>query len=108
MASQIQCHMIKNNLFRQFQSAYRFHHSTEITLSKVTNDLLVNMDKGHVSLSLLPDLSAAFILLQSLQTKLGVCGTALSWFKSYMEGKSQRICIKETLSQPFDLKWGVP
>ena len=114
MASQIQCHMIKNNLFGQLQSAYRFHHSTEITLSKVTNDLLMNMDKGHVSLSLLPDLSAAFnivdheILLQSLQTKLGVCGTALSWFKSYMEGKSQRICIKETLSQPFDLKWGVP
>ena len=114
MACQIQCHMIKNNLFRQLQSAYRFHHSTEITLSKVTNDLLINMDKGHVSLSLLPDLSAAFnivdheILLQSLQTKLGVCGTALSWFKSYMEGKSQRICIKETLSQPFDLKWGVP
>ena len=81
---------------------------------KVTNDLLMNVDKENISLLLLLDLSAAFdtvehgILLQSLQIILGVCGTALSWFKSYLEGRSQRICIKETLSQPFDLKWGVP
>ena len=72
------------------------------------------MNKGHVLLLVLLDLSAAFdivdhkILLKTLQMKLGVCGSALSWFKSYLEGRSQRICIKETLSQSFDLKWGVP
>ena len=114
VANQIQCHMIKNNLFPQLQSAYRSHHSTETALLKVKNDLLMNMNKGQVSLLVLLDLSAAFdtvdhrILLKTLQTKLGVCGSALSWFKSYLEGRSQRICIKETLSQPFDLKWGVP
>ncbi|PFX16803.1 putative RNA-directed DNA polymerase from transposon X-element [Stylophora pistillata] len=114
VANQIQCHMIKNNLFPQLQSAYRSHHSTETALLKVKNDLLINMNKGHVSLLVLLDLSAAFdtvdhkILLKALQTKLGVCGSALSWFKSYLEGRSQRICIKETLSQSFDLKWGVP
>ena len=74
----------------------------------------MNMNKGHVSLLVLLDLSAAFdtvdhkILLKTLQMKLGVCGSALSWFKSYLEGRSQRICIKETLSQSFDLQWGVP
>ena len=91
VASQIQCHMITNNLFPQLQSAYRSYHSPETGLLKVTNDLLMNMDKGHVSLLLLLDLSATFdtvdhgILLQSLQMKLGVRGTALFWFKSYLE-----------------------
>ena len=96
VANQIQCHMIKNNLFPQLQSAYRSHHSTETALLKVKNDLLMNMNKGHVSLLVLLDLSAAFdtvdykILLKTLQMKLDVCGSALSWFKSYLEGISQR------------------
>ena len=111
VANQIQSHMFKNNLFPQLQSAYRSHHSTETALLKVKNDLLMNMDKGHVSLFVLLDLSAAFdtvdhkILLKTLQMKLGVCCSALSWFKSYLEGRSQS--IKETLSQSFDLQWGV-
>ena len=73
VASQIQCHMVTKNLFPQLESAYRSHHSPETALLKVTNDLLINMDKGHVSLLLLLDLSTAFdtvdpgILLQSLQ-----------------------------------------
>ena len=108
VANQIQSLMFKNNLFPQLQSAYRSHHSTETALLKVKNDLLIIMDKGHVSLLVLLDLSAPFdtvdhkILLKTLQMKLGVCGSALSWFKSYLEGRSQRICIKETLSQSFD------
>ena len=56
VASQIQCHMITNKLFPQLQSAYRSYHSPETALLKVTNDLLMNMDKGHVSLLLLLDL----------------------------------------------------
>ena len=116
VANQIQSHMhmFENNLFPQLQSAYRSHHSTETALLKVKNDLLMNMDKGHVSLLVLLDLNAAFdtvdhkILLKTLQMKLGVCGSALSWFHSYLEGRSQRICIKETFSQSFDLQWGVP
>ena len=34
VANQIQCHMIKNNLFPQLQSAYCSHHSTETALLK--------------------------------------------------------------------------
>ena len=58
------------------QNAYRQNHSTETTLIKVKNayDLLMNMDKGHVKLLVLLDLSAAFdtvdrgILLRGLTT----------------------------------------
>ena len=97
VANQIQSNMFKNNFFAQLQSAYRSHHSTETVLLKVKNDLLMNMDKGHVSLLVLLDLSAAFdtvdhkILLKNLRMKLGVCGSALSWFKSYLEGRSKNL-----------------
>ena len=55
-----------------FQYAYRSHYSTDPKLLKVANDLLMNMDKGHVSLLVLLDSSAVFgtiqhgILIQTL------------------------------------------
>ena len=32
----------------------------------------------------------------------------LSWFESYLKGRSQQVSINGTLSKPFDLKCGVP
>ena len=106
--------MLINNIFPEFQNAYRQHHSTETALLKVKNDLLMNMDKGHVTLLVLLDLSAAFdtvdhsILLQRLQSLLGLRGKALSWFQSYLNGRSQQISINGTYSKKFDLDCGVP
>ena len=48
------------NLYPNAQSAYRVHHSTETALVKVKNDILLNMNKQHVTLLVLLDLSAAF------------------------------------------------
>ena len=56
---------------------------------KAKNDLLLNMDKGHVTLLIMLDLSAVFdtvyhgILLHGLKSKLGLRDKALLWFKSY-------------------------
>ena len=41
VANQIQCHMIKNNLFPQLQSAYRSHHSTETAQPRSQGPLLL-------------------------------------------------------------------
>ena len=63
---------------------------------------------------MLLDLSSAFdtvghrILLNRLQSSLGVRGKAFSWFQSYLEGRSQQISINGTLSKKFDLNCGVP
>ena len=46
--------MLTNGLFPEMQSAYREHHSTEPALLKpVKNDILMNMDMGHVTLLVL-------------------------------------------------------
>ena len=52
--------MVDTNLYPNAQSAYRVHHSTETALLKVKNDILLNMNKQHVTLLVLLDLSAAF------------------------------------------------
>ena len=49
-----------NNLLCTFQSAYRPHHSTETLLLKTANDILLGLDKRHISLLTLLDLSSAF------------------------------------------------
>ena len=67
-----------NDLMPVYQSAYRWHHSTETALMKICNDALLAADKGMVTLVL--DMSAAFdrvnheTLLDVLQTQLASSG----------------------------------
>ena len=78
------------------------------------NDILLNMNKQHVTLLVLLDLSAAFdtvdhnVLLSRLHSKFGISGTALEWFRSYLNGRSQRVMVQGNLSQSLNLDFGVP
>ena len=78
------------------------------------NDILLNLNKQHVTIFVLLDLSAAFhtvdhIILQNrLLWKLGLNGTALDWFRSYLSGHSQRASVHGDVSDKFDLRYGVP
>ncbi|XP_068734832.1 uncharacterized protein [Montipora capricornis] len=81
---------------------------------QVHNDILTNKNKRLVTLLVLLDLSAAFdavdasILQTRLRSKVGLNGTALSWFCSYLSGRAQRISVQGTLSNVFHLRCGVP
>ena len=114
VAIQLQIHMLTDGLFPEMQSAYREHHSTETALLKVKNDILMNMDMGHVTLLVLLDLSTAFdtvdhdILIHRLQSLLGLRGSVLQWFRSYLSGRSQQVTINGSLSKKFGLECGVP
>ncbi len=50
-----------NNLFEIFQSGFRMLHDTEPALVKITNNFLMSLEKGLMSVLVLLDLSAAKI-----------------------------------------------
>ena len=104
--SQISDYLNKNDIFSHIQSAYRPKHSTETVLLKITNDLLLALDRGQVSILTLLDLSVAFdtinhnILLRRLKLNFSFDGVVLSWFRSYLTGRQQIVVVRGFRSTP--------
>ena len=90
------------------------HHSTETALIKVTNDICLNTDAGKASILVLLDLSAAFdtvnhgILLHRLKNWVGISGTVLNWFKSYLEDRTCFVKIGSYASDKMTVTVGCP
>ena len=112
--SQILSFLNNNTLFELFQSGFRSNHSTETALLKVLNDIRMNSDVGHCTVLVLLDLSAAFdtidhnILLDRLENWVGVKGTALDWFRSYLQNRTFAVSMGTASSKYADLTCGVP
>ena len=99
-----QAHLDTNGLHVKFQSAYRRGHSTETALLRILNDLLVMIDGGNNAVLVLLDLSASFdtldhtLLLQRLHAEIGLDGSALDCFSSYLSCRSQQVLVGHVLS----------
>uniref|UniRef100_A0A3Q3LL44 Reverse transcriptase domain-containing protein n=1 Tax=Mastacembelus armatus TaxID=205130 RepID=A0A3Q3LL44_9TELE len=110
---QVHTHLSANSLYEHFQSGFRQLHSTETALVKITNDLLVEADSGLVFILILLDLTAAFdtishnILLHRLAS-IGIAGSVLSWFTSYLSDRTQSVHLQNFHSQPSTVSCGVP
>ncbi len=113
-SSQLYSFLEKNYICEDFQSGFRPSHSTETALIRVTNYLLLSSDRGCISLLVLLDLSAAFdtinhsILLNRLENSVGISGSALAWFKSYLSDRHQFIAVNEEISYRSQVQYGVP
>jgi hypothetical protein len=104
----------KHHIFDTFQSGFRSQHSTETALLRVSNDLLLSVDAGNCTALVLLDLSAAFdtvdhgILLERLSKWVGIGGTVLSWFASYLQGRTVAVEIGTSTSSVCPVVCGVP
>ena len=94
------------------QSAYKSSHSTETALLKIQNDIALSVDSGKAVALTLLDLSAAFdtidhsLLYDCLHDWFGLDGTVLSWIKSYLSNRKQKIKIGDSFSEAVILPFG--
>ena len=113
-AAQLQAHLARNDIDEKFQSAYKSLHSTETATLRVQNDILRLIDDKKCVLLVPLDLSAAFdtidhdILLHTLEQRFRVVGDELLWFRSYLEGRVHRVCVKHCFSNGRCVACGVP
>ena len=98
-----------------FQSGFKAKHSTESALLYVTNELRKSAAApGKVSILILLDLSAAFdtldhsILINRLRSFIGLSGSALNWFISYLSNRSFQVKQNSDTSNRYFFKHGVP
>jgi hypothetical protein len=78
------------------------------------SELLEILDRGNAAFLVMLDLSAAFdtvnhsILLDLMNSRYQITGTALRWFTSYLQGRTFRVRVNNQLSEPQHLPTGVP
>ena len=107
-------HCDDQNFIPDYQSAYRSGYSTETALVKITNDILWSFEKQHASTLIVMDFSGAFdtvdnqILLDVLENRFGITGTALSWFRRYLQPRFCKVCVNKSYSKLQDLTFFVP
>ncbi len=113
ISPQLYSFLEKNGICEELQSGFIPYHSTETALIRVTNYLLLSSDCGCISLLVLLDLSSVFdtidhnFLLNRLENFVGISGSALAWFKSYLSDRHQFVAVNEEVYRS-QVEYGVP
>lgn len=107
-------HMTENGMHCHSQFGYKKSHSTENLLLEIVDETLIGFDSKTATILILLDMSAAFDtvdlnkLLSILQYKIGLRGTALKWFQSFLLGRSQKVLVNGVISEVLLTLYGVP
>ena len=87
--------------------------STETAITRVTTNILCDLNNTYGTILVLLDLSAAFdtidySLLISRLANIGIASNALKWFTSYISDRTSSILINGYISSPRNILYGVP
>ena len=110
---QVTEHLDSNNLLYSYQSGFRSRHSTQSLLLHCTNKWYQALDQKQYVAVLFLDVSKAFdtvnhpLLLSKLHC-LGFDPSSVTWFKSYLSGRSQVTRVSNSTSSPGSTTSGVP
>lgn len=114
-------HLEHNNLLTKYQHGFLKGRSTTTALIQLIENLIDKLEEGHMVTSLYLDFSKAFdclnhdCLLGKLNA-LGITGTALAWFDSYLKNRQQMVevtclsnnTLKKAQSTLSPVQRGVP
>ena len=113
VAKRLRAHLERYNILNPMQSGFRPGHSTQTQLAALLHDITAAIDSGKKVRACFLDISKAFdrvshkgllIILESI----GVSSTILSWLKSYLTGRKQRVVIDGRYSTWQRVMAGVP
>ena len=111
---QLTDHMVANNLNCNQQFGYKKNFSTENMLLQIVDEVLVGFEQKSGTILVLLDMSSAFDtvdiskLLHILQHKIGLQGTVLQWFCSFLTGRQQKVLVNGKMSELLLTLYGVP
>ena len=102
-----------NNLLHPSHHGFRSRHNTATALIQMFDKWVEEFEDDKISAVVMLDLSAAFDVVDHdiLIAKLKIYGfedRALSWLSSYLSERSQMVYVDGTLSEPLEVRTGVP
>ena len=109
MLEQLNTNCDYHDLMPDYQSTYRTDYRCETALIKLTSDILNAMEYQKAMALVVLDLIAAFdtvdngILLNILNHRFGVDGSALDLYNSYLQGRSMVVYSNDSKSKPKHL-----
>ena len=103
----------ENNILYEKQYGFRKNNSTIFSLIEITEKIKETIDNNKFGCGIFIDLRKAFdtvnhkILIKKLD-HYGIRGTALHWFDSYLNDRSQYVFINGETSDRKTITCGVP
>ena len=111
--SELTNYVQNNNILCNQQSGFRKNFSTQITITKVLQNIITAIENKETSICIFLDLKKAFdmvdhtILLRKLEI-YGVRGLSLSLFSSYLSNRAQYVQVDGYSSDIFPQIRGIP
>ena len=103
----------KHNIIFEHQHGFQKNKSTTLAILELQSQLIYNIENNLTSCCIFLDLSKAFdtvnhsILLSKLE-HYGIRGVGHSWFKSYLDNRTQIVTVNGENSTEMKINCGVP
>ncbi|CAB4034888.1 Hypothetical predicted protein, partial [Paramuricea clavata] len=113
ITEQLETYLESNGILTEQQAGFRKNNSTQTSLLNITNQWLINMDKGCLNGVIFLDLKKAFdcvdhhILTKKMHI-YGIRGHTLAWFRSYLTNRTQICKVNQAMSEARTVKCGIP